>query len=867
VAFACVAVGMVVTSRLGPLDARWCLAAAALAAGAAIVLTGRACTMAMATGAVLIGAAWFSLRVDTVPRDSLSALMAAASEESFHEHVGAPAEPLVTLRGTVLTPPKPSPARGAMARFSRFRPRDVFVFRASFALAGDTWISTRGDLWVHAEATSVGGFRPGDRLELSATIALPEAPLNPGEPDLRRWARAHGFAGSATFVGAKAVPAEGPFERVQDAFTRARGNLRARAHAALSASMSGMPDDEKELVTGLVLGDAPAAQEVRTAFNRVGLAHILSISGFHLVVMAGLALFVVRLTGDRGVLEPLIVAVLVGAYLLVVPPEAPVVRSGILVLALLASEALGRRYDRLTVLAWVATALVLWQPLDLFAPGFQLSCGLTALLLWQGRSFTDRLLGTPLLTGMEPIEPSLGTRVAGHMRALVGTSVLCWAASVPLVMLHVGSASPLAVPATIISLPLLTLVLWLAYLALFAGMATGAFGDAATPFASLLHATSSWSLQVVRWFDSLDFASVRTPPVSSAWTLAATASLLALVWSYRRSPRTRWRWAGRLAPLVCIAWLLASALYARSGWRASDDSFVRMDTIAVGDGSCHLLRSGTGQGEDAVLWDCGSLRPGIGERVVPQALRAMGVWRVASIIVTHPDMDHYSGVLDVLEPLSVQRVYLEARFFQQAETTPDGPAAFLLGELRAREVHVLRLARGDSLVFGEARLTVIGPPPEVDWPADNDHSLTALVTPSTLPLPLGSAAVAPSAPLDPTETARERAARSGVGSPALLLTGDAGPAALERLTPVVSSLAHVRVLELPHHGSYNASARELVETINPEVVVQSTGPTRVGDARWASTRVGRGWLVTESAGAVWVELSPAGNATWGRWFH
>lgn len=188
-----------------------------------------------------------------------------------------------------------------MARFAP-RPRDVFVFRVSSALAGDSWISTRGDLWVHAEAMSVGGFRPGDRLELSATIVLPEPPLNPGEPSTRRWARAHGFAGSATFVGAKAVPADGLFERVQDVFIRRVATSAPALTPPSRPRWAACPTTRRNSSPAWCSATRPLRQEVRTAFNRVGLCDVLSISGFHLVVMAGLALFVVRLTGDRGVL-------------------------------------------------------------------------------------------------------------------------------------------------------------------------------------------------------------------------------------------------------------------------------------------------------------------------------------------------------------------------------------------------------------------------------------------------------------------------------------------------------------------------------------------------------------------------------------
>ena len=56
-------------------------------------------------------------------------------------------------------------------------------------------------------------------------------------------------------------------------------------------------------------------QSSRREFLVTGTIHILSISGFHLSVMALLALLLLRLTGDRGWVEPVIVALLILAVL------------------------------------------------------------------------------------------------------------------------------------------------------------------------------------------------------------------------------------------------------------------------------------------------------------------------------------------------------------------------------------------------------------------------------------------------------------------------------------------------------------------------------------------------------------------------
>src|SRR6185503_1675454 len=101
--------------------------------------------------------------------------------------------------------------------------------------------------------------------------------------------------------------------------------------------------------------------------------------------------------------------------------------------------------------------------------------------------------------------------------------------------------------------------------------------------------------------------------------------------------------------------------------------------------------------------------------------------RTPVVVITHPDMDHFGGVPEVLEPLGVRDVYLCERFVEQAKEQPRGAAAALMLELERRGVSVHVIAAGDEVGLGEARFTFLNPPKGADWKLDNDHSLVARV--------------------------------------------------------------------------------------------------------------------------------------------
>jgi hypothetical protein len=62
------------------------------------------------------------------------------------------------------------------------------------------------------------------------------------------------------------------------------------------------------------------------------------------------------------------------------------------------------------------------------------------------------------------------------------------------------------------------------------------------------------------------------------------------------------------------------------------------------------------------------------------------------------------------------------------------------------------------------------------------------------------------------------------------------------------------ILELPHHGSARPEAIGWVAGLDPPVVLQSTGPRRAGDPRWAELRESRIWRTTSRNGACFAEV-------------
>jgi competence protein ComEC len=260
-----------------------------------------------------------------------------------------------------------------------------------------------------------------------------------------------------------------------------------------------------------------------------------------------------------------------------------------------------------------------------------------------------------------------------------------------------------------------------------------------------------------------------------------------------------------------------------------DRPVATLTMIAVGDGSCFVLQS-DGQ---TLVFDCGSQNyPQIGRRSVVPALRSLGVDRIDLLLLSHADLDHFSGVPDLLDAMPVDRVLGSPGLFTDAADRPEAATAHLLRLLADRSLTPEAVAAGWSARFGYAELNLLWPPLGYVAERSNDHSLLLHI---------------------------------GVPGTAALLHGDLQHEDKFRLLadPASATRLDVDVADLPHHGSFKDDSLRWLDTLTPEIVLQSSGPRRLRRDRWATPirerRIRR--FVTHCDGMTTLRLYADGSRT------
>ncbi len=515
-----------------------------------------------------------------------------------------------------------------------------------------------------------------------------------------------------------------------------------------------IPDPEsRAILQALLLGDRRQLdRDTRDRFARMGLLHLLAVSGLHVMVVGmilyhllGPFLYRLRL-GWRTVdiLRVSCTVFLLAGYMLLTGCSASVVRAVVMAALMLSATSLQRPARSLNSLGAAVCVLLTAAPTHLFEAGFQLSVSAVAGILSL----------TPLLAAWIPAPPS---RLGVYVHSGTTVTVAATIGTLPVALYHFGQVGLGGLVLNLPGIPLTTGALVAGAAAvLFGGVfpvAGEILGAASSTLAStLLHVSvfgdrfMGWS--VVRW-------SLERP--LSVLILALIAACLA-AW---HRPGLRWR---------CVALVLVLLIGDVIQGVASGRFRPHMDVIYmdVGQGDAALLRLPNG---DGVLIDAGPRSSftgsDAGSRFVLPQLAYHGMDKLGAVIVTHPDADHIGGIPSVLRSVPVGRV-LRSGYRHSSGLFAETNA--LLDSLNIPH----RAARtGDSLILSpQVRAYVLYPPEEVPEDGPNAHSVVLLVC---------------------------------YGEVSFLFTGDAPLEAELRIAQQYRELLQSDVLKVGHHGSRTSS--------------------------------------------------------------
>ncbi len=640
-------------------------------------------------------------------------------------------------------------------------------------------------------------WRYGDRVAAETTLRRPRNFGNPGSFDWVGYlARRNVRVTASVWNGEQAIRLPGRARGVRARLERWRARIARRIALAVRAP-------ESAVLRALVVGDEEGIdRDLRDAFTRAGVVHVLSISGLHIGLVAAGSLAILRwlLARSERLLLSLdvtrVAAVLalgpVALYAALAGLGVATLRSALMVTAAAVAGLVGRRADVVRTLALSALVLALAWPGAPLEIAFQLSfasvlaivCGLRRIGPAENRSWRARLSGVLLASPC----------------ALVGTA--------PLTAFHFHQVSIAGLIANPLTIPVF------GALAVVPGLAGAALEPVSPAAAGVLFRSAGFVLRPgIRLVEALGRPvwAAFDVPIPSLAELAMLYGLLAgLVMLPRRAGRV-------LVAIAAVALVVDAACWIHERCASG---VLRVTFLDVGQGDAAVAELPDGR---VLVVDAGGFPGGdfdTGAAVVSPFLLTRKILRLDALAMTHAHPDHSGGIPYLL-------AHHDPREFWWTGVPGEGVEwERLTGALGPRASRVLVSGPAPSPFDGS--VAVLHPPAAAGRMSLNDSSLTLRLT---------------------------------LGSTAILLTGDIEARAEARLVADAAPLV-AAVLKVPHHGSRTSSTPAFLDAVSPRVAVMSVGADnryRLPAAEVEARYLERGTCVlrTDRCGGITIETNGA----------
>ena len=515
--------------------------------------------------------------------------------------------------------------------------------------------------WTFYADAAPADLLPGRFVSFLGSVYHPSGPSNPDGYDFREELLRQGIRTGVYGSRDLAVDKPGFFSLMG-----AAAALRHRLTEALTASPMG--PEAGAYAAAMLLGNRSLVpREDRTAFSRLGIAHILSVSGFHTGVLIGFLALLFRLLRMPQWLRMVLYALFLSLYVLLCGSAQPVIRASLLLLLMQGGRILQRPRSLVHLLSAVFLVMLLFSPVQLTGLSFQLS--FSAVL--------GLALITPFLSSLRKPENALRRRLWDSLSAGAGAQI-----GILLPELYAFQELPLL--ALVLNIPML------AFSALLIGFYWAALAVLPLPGISGLVCRAAGlltdlMLSAVRFLGQLPGITLWTKApnlLSAAGFLLLLAGLCAL-----------FRWKSRTRGILC----------------ASGTLLLTLSLIPLPHLTTEYLQFSVGDADAALLWDRDTvlvMDAGYEDGVLSDYLHRRRLTPTA-VVLTHLHADHVMGLRSLREdgiPVSV--VYLP----EGAEAAAVHPDVLqLLADLRSEGTEFRTLSAGDRIPLPSGEMQVLWP--------------------------------------------------------------------------------------------------------------------------------------------------------------
>ncbi|ALS21263.1 ComEC/Rec2 family competence protein [Paenibacillus naphthalenovorans] len=513
-------------------------------------------------------------------------------------------------------------------------------------------------------------WQRGDKIELEGTLLRLGEARNFGGFDYRDYLRFQHIHWQMTAKGLDGISVTPPAFGEWGGWLVLRANDRFREQLAAKVEQL-FPEEQSGFMKGMLIGlEDDIDPELFDQFSRLGLTHIIAISGLNVAIFLACLIWLMRRCGFTRETYLLTAIALMPVYIAVTGAAPSIVRAGIMAMIGLYAAYRHRLKDGLHIALIAGVGMLIWEPYYLVNVSFQLSFLVTLGII----------LGVPAMNKLLPLKRP-------RLRDAVSITVVAQFVSFPLTIYYFSQFSLLSFAANFLLVPVFSMIVMpagtaamlLSFLSLYI----------AKPFAWFVSQVNTLLFWIVDGSSRSEWFQTIWPSPEPVWILmyyGLLALLVVLMLGERDSQEagektepmlyTMAEHRGRERARRWIRYVLLPAVivsFAAVLWTGYDPrrekAEGRVHFIDVGQGDSILIQP-PGNGGSLLIDGGGTLsfrKPGeewkqrrdpyeVGRKLLVPLLKKRGVQTIDELILTHQDVDHFGGLQAVIEQIPVKRL-------------------------------------------------------------------------------------------------------------------------------------------------------------------------------------------------------------------
>lgn len=604
---------------------------------------------------------------------------------------------------------------------------------------------------------------PGDSITFHARWYPVEPPTVPGSFDTQNWLKTQGFVAYGAIQSFQIIKSSWVPEKSFASFRQLLKNHFSK----------NLPPIETGLLMGLLAGDRSGIPDaLQSDFRRVGIIHVLAISGFHVVLLSGMLLLLLKAMRLPHRIARILAILLMLLYVPVAGGSPAVCRAVFMFCTVQSGLLLERKADSLNSLGIALLILTMHSPSVIWDVGFELSAAATGGIIAYGKK-------NPMTAKSETLKKSkIWMFFESNILSAVWITVVATLSTAPFLIWYFHSLSPVSLFGNIFVVPLVSL-----------GMQAGLFALLLPlPFISPYFCEAAGflfrlSAFLVDKFSDFAGACITMGPFP-IWVLVLLGVIILFLGAFKRDIFAR--------KIILFAILILGGYYLYTQILNKEKPAWKVVVIDVGQGDCIFIKSPSGKN---FLVDAGvntGKRNVTDDKIIP-FLRNEGVWKLSALIITHPDADHFGGAEALLGEFPVEKLWIQ----ECSRIEPKQEWQRIIRESFERKIPVMDLKRG--MIYSEQMK--INPEETLHWEMRVLH-----------PNPLHC---------KETNSQSITVRVAGIGG-SILLTGDLTKEGEKEILETDIPLK-TDVIKLGHHGSKTSSSREFLMAVDPKFSIVSSG--------------------------------------------